>query len=98
MTRMTNSLLALAAATVASVACAQEPIRIGVLNDQSSGYADCQGRGWVLPAPMALEDSGGKAPARRIAVAFAHPQNQPDIGSVVARTWLDQDGADLIVD
>src|SRR5213076_1411170 len=98
MTRITCSLLALAAVTVASIAGAQEPIRIGVLNDQSSVYADFQGRGSVLAAQMAVEDYGGKAAGRKVEVVFADHQNKPDVGSVVARKWLDQDGVDLIVD
>ena len=49
------------AAAVAGIAAAQEPIRIGVLNDQSSVYADFQGKGSVLAAQMAVEDYGGRA-------------------------------------
>ncbi len=98
MTRMISSLLGLAAASVASVAGAQEPIRIGVLNDQTSVYADFQGKGSVLAAQMAVEDYGGKAAGRKVEVIFADHQNKPDVGSVVARKWLDQDGVDLIVD
>ena len=51
MTRTISSLLALLAA---GVAAAQEPIRIGVMNDQSSVYADFQGKGSVLAAQMAV--------------------------------------------
>jgi len=83
---------------LAGTVAAQEPIRIGVLNDQSSVYADFQGKGSVLAAQMAVEDYGGKAAGRRIEVVFADHQNKPDVGSVVARKWLDQDGVDLIVD
>jgi branched-chain amino acid transport system substrate-binding protein len=95
MTRIIISLLALLAAGVAN---AQEPIRIGVMNDQSSVYADFQGKGSVLAAQMAVEDYGGKAAGRRVEVVLADHQNKPDVGSVIARKWLDQDGVDLIVD
>src|SRR5260370_15886395 len=89
----------LAALAFAGTVTAQDqPIRIGVLNDQSSVYADFQGRGSVLAAQMAVEDYGGKAAGRKVEVVFADHQNKPDIGSVVARKWLDQDGVDLIVD
>ena len=91
-------LAALATAAIASVTTAQEPIRIGVLNDQTSVYADFQGRGSVLAAQMAVEDYGGKAAGKKVEVVFADHQNKPDVGSVVARKWLDQDGVDLIVD
>jgi branched-chain amino acid transport system substrate-binding protein len=83
---------------VAGVAHAQEPIRIGVMNDQSSVYADFQGKGSVLAAQMAVEDYGGKAAGRKIEVISADHQNKPDVGSVIARRWLDEDGVDLIVD
>ena len=77
---------------------AQEPIRIGVMNDQSSVYADFQGKGSVLAAQMAVEDYGGRAAGRKVEVVFADHQNKPDVGSVIARKWLDQDGVDMIAD
>jgi branched-chain amino acid transport system substrate-binding protein len=83
---------------LAGLARAQEPIRVGVLNDQSSVYADFQGKGSVLAAQMAVEDYGGKAAGRKIEVVTADHQNKPDVGSVIARKWLDQDGVDVILD
>jgi branched-chain amino acid transport system substrate-binding protein len=85
-------------AALAGLACAQEPIRIGVMNDQSSVYADFQGKGSVLAAQMAVEDYGGRAAGRKVEVLPADHQNKPDVGSAIARKWLDQDGVDLIVD
>ena len=35
----------------AGAAFAQQPVRVGVMNDQSSIYADFQGKGSVLAAP-----------------------------------------------
>jgi branched-chain amino acid transport system substrate-binding protein len=95
---MTKAILSLLALLAAGVAAAQEPIRIGVMNDQSSVYADFQGKGSVLAAQMAVEDYGGRAAGRRVEVVMADHQNKPDVGSVIARKWLDQDGVDLIVD
>jgi branched-chain amino acid transport system substrate-binding protein len=83
---------------LAGLAQAQEPVRIGVLNDQSSVYADFQGKGSVLAAEMAVEDYGGRAAGRRVEVLSADHQNKPDVGSAIARKWLDEDGVDLIVD
>src|SRR5258706_7317179 len=97
MTQVRAAVLA-ALAFAGGTAAEDQPIRIGVLNDQSSVYADCQGRGSVLAAQMAVEDYGGRAAGRGIEVVFADHQNKPDVGSVVARKWLDQDGVDLIVD
>src|SRR5258706_12111421 len=97
MTQVRAAVLA-ALAFAGTVTAQEQPIRIGVLNDQSSVYADFQGRGSVLAAQMAVEDYGARAAGRRIEVVFADHQNKPDVGSVVARKWLDQDGVDLIVD
>src|SRR5499427_3534402 len=83
---------------LAGLAQAQEPIRIGVLNDQSSVYADFQGKGSVLAAQMAVEDYGGTAARRKVEVVSADHQNKPDVGSVLARKWFDQDGVDAILD
>jgi branched-chain amino acid transport system substrate-binding protein len=85
-------------ATLAGLAQAQQPIRIGVMNDQSSVYADFQGKGSVLAAQMAVEDYGGKAAGRKVEVISADHQNKPDVGSSIARRWLDEDGVDMIAD
>ena len=95
---MTRTMFLSAVLAFAGLAQAQEPIRVGVMNDQSSVYADFQGKGSVLAAQMAVEDYGGKAAGRKVEVVFADHQNKPDVGSAIARKWLDQDGVDLIVD
>jgi branched-chain amino acid transport system substrate-binding protein len=95
---MTRTIFLSAVLAFAGLAQAQEPIRVGVMNDQSSVYADFQGKGSVLAAQMAVEDYGGKAAGRKVEVVFADHQNKPDVGSAIARKWLDQDGVDLIVD
>ena len=46
----------------------QEPIRIGVLNDQSGLYRDFGGPTSVLAARMAVEDFGGNVFGRPIEV------------------------------
>jgi len=54
------SVLVLSAAHAADTT----PLKIAVLNDQSSVYADFQGIGSVIAAQMAVEDYGGKAGGR----------------------------------
>src|SRR5260221_4671392 len=83
-------LVAAIGAAAGGTAAQDKPIRIGVLNDQSSVYADFQGRGSVLAAQMAVEEYGGRASGRGIEVAFADNHNKPDAGSVVERQRLDQ--------
>ncbi|AWK87138.1 ABC transporter substrate-binding protein [Azospirillum thermophilum] len=73
-------------------------IRIGVLNDRSGLYADLGGEGSAVAARMAAEEFGGKILGKPIEVIAADHQNKPDIGSNIARQWIDQDGVDVIVD
>jgi branched-chain amino acid transport system substrate-binding protein len=87
------------AATTARPAVAQERgVRIGVLNDMSSVYADFQGRGSVVAAQLAVEDHGSKAAGRKIEVVSADHQNKADVGAGIASRWLDTEGVDAIVD
>ena len=72
-------------------------LRIGVLNDMSSVYADFQGPGSVLAAQMAVEDFA-KRSKRKVEVISGDHQNKPDIGAGIARRWLDVEGVDMIVD
>jgi branched-chain amino acid transport system substrate-binding protein len=73
-------------------------VKIGVMNDQSSLYADISGQGSVIAARMAVEDVGGKVNGVPIEVVFADHQNKPDVGSNIVRQWIDRDGVDVIVD
>lgn len=73
-------------------------LRIAVLNDMSSVYADYQGIGSVIAARMATEDYGGKAARRAIEILSADHQNKPDVGAAIARKWLDTEGVEMISD
>jgi branched-chain amino acid transport system substrate-binding protein len=73
-------------------------IKIGVLNDQSSLYADLAGQGSVLAARMAVEDFGAAKKGMKVEIISADHQNKPDIGSNIARQWFDVDKVDVIVD
>jgi branched-chain amino acid transport system substrate-binding protein len=73
-------------------------VKIGVLNDMSSLYADIGGKGSVLAAQMAVEDFGGKVLDQRIEVISGDHQNKPDIGAGLARQWIDTEHVDTIVD
>src|SRR5262245_49690599 len=93
--------IALALTLTASTTMAQfsgNVVKIGVLNDQSSLYADITGQGSVLAARMAVEDFGGKVAGIPVEVVFADHQNKPDVGTSLARQWLERDGVDVIVD
>ncbi|HYL91045.1 MAG TPA: ABC transporter substrate-binding protein [Burkholderiales bacterium] len=73
-------------------------LKIAVLNDMSSVYADYQGVGSVIAAEMAIADYGGKAAGRKLEVLSADHLNKPDVGSSIARKWLDTEGVDMIAD
>ena len=73
-------------------------IKIGVLNDQSSLYADLAGQGSVVAARMAVEDFGAAEKGLKVEIIFADHQNKADVGSQIARQWYDADKVDVIVD
>jgi len=76
----------------------QEPIRIGVLNDQSGLYRDFGGPTSVLAARMAVEDFGSNVFGRPIEVIDADHQNKADLASAIARNWFDRQGVTAIAD
>lgn len=73
-------------------------IKIGVLNDMSSLYADLTGQGSVVAAQLAVEDFGAAKKGMKVEIVSADHQNKPDVGSTIARTWYDTDKVDVIVD
>jgi branched-chain amino acid transport system substrate-binding protein len=79
---------------------AQTPdtIKIGVLADMSSLYADLGGPGSVTAAQMAVDDFGGTVLGKKVEIVSADHQNKPDIGASIARQWFDTDGVQMITD
>src|SRR5918995_5467101 len=73
-------------------------VKIGVMNDQSSLYADLAGQGSVLAARMAVEDFGAAKKGMKVEIISADHQNKADLGSQIARQWYDVDKVDLIAD
>src|SRR5262245_6223180 len=73
-------------------------IKIGVLSDMSSLYADIGGPGSVAAARMAVEDFGAAKKGMKVEIVSADHQNKPDVGSAIARQWYDVDKVDVIVD
>ena len=75
-----------------------DSIKIGVLSDMSSLYSDIGGQGSVVATKMAVQDFGGKVAGKPIEIISADHLNKPDVGSGIARQWVDQDHVDAIVD
>ncbi len=75
-----------------------KPIKIGVLSDMSSLYADQAGVGSVEAAKMAIEDAGGTFGGQPIELVSADHQHKTDVGTSIVRHWFDVDGVDVVVD
>src|SRR6202166_1657853 len=73
-------------------------VRIGVLNDISGIFQDTNGMGSVEAARMAAEDFNGGGKNIKVEIVYADHQNKADVGSAIARQWLDVDKGDAIVD
>ena len=73
-------------------------IKIGVMNDMSGLYADISGRGSVFAAQQAVADFNAAGKGLKVEIIGGDHQNKPDIGSNIARTWIDVDKVDVIVD
>ena len=77
---------------------ADGPVKIAVLNDQSSSFSVIGGRGSVEAARMAIEDFGGSVLGKPVELVAADHQNKPEVALSIARSWLDNEGVDVIVD
>lgn len=93
-----GALAALTLALPAQAEISDDVLKIGVLNDQSGLYTDLAGPGSVEAARMAVEDFGGTINGKEIEILSADHQNKPDVGSSIAREWIDEEGVDVIVD
>ena len=89
---------ALAFAADSGALAQDKTIKIGVLTDNSGLYADLGGPGSTLAAQMAVEDSGMAGKGWKIDIISADHQNKPDIGTNIARQWIDVDKVDIFMD
>ena len=70
------------------------PIRLGVLTDMTSVYADYGGAGSVEAAKLAIADSGLGS---RVQLRSADTLNKADTAAAITREWFSQ-GVDAIFD
>ncbi len=97
--RLIAALTLAAAASLASAAQAEDiTVKLGVLNDMSSLYADIGGQGSVLAAKMAVEDFNPAAHGMKVEIISADHLNKPDVGANIAKQWIDVDHVDAILD
>jgi len=98
LTAAVASLVVLGGISAGSAEEMSKTIKIGVLSDLSSLYADITGPGSVLAAQMAVEDSGLLEKGWKIEVISGDHLNKADVGANLARQWYDRDNVDVIVD
>ncbi len=97
--RKTIGIAALAAILACSGANAQQVnVKIGVLSDMSSLYADIGGPGSVAAAKMAVADFTKDHPNVKVEMISGDHQNKPDVGTSIANQWYDVDKVDMIID
>ncbi len=90
---------AFAAALVGGgIAQAQAPLKIGVLTDLNSVYADIGGAGNIEASKMAIEEFGGKMFGKPIEFVSADVLNKADIAAGIARKWWTDENVDAIID
>src|ERR1700743_3749582 len=92
------ALFACVASGTASAEMSGGVVRVGVLNDISGIFQDTNGMGSVEAARMAAEDFNGGGKGIKVEIVYADHQNKADVGSAIARKWLDVEGVDAIVD
>lgn len=91
------AVIGLVAASGAQAQVSDDAVRIGVMADMTGPYAANGGPGSLLAVRMAIEDFGGKVLGKSIEVLQADDQNKPDVGTNIARQWLEQNKVDVIV-
>jgi branched-chain amino acid transport system substrate-binding protein len=91
------------AAVGAAVACApaqaqQINVKIGVMSDMSSLYADLAGPGSTAAAKLAIADFIKNNPNVKVDLVSADHQNKADVGSGVVNKWFDAENVDMVID
>jgi branched-chain amino acid transport system substrate-binding protein len=94
----TSLALAALGGTAHAQGISDDVVKIGVLTDMSSLYADATGKGSLAAVQMAVEDYGGKVKGKPVQVVSADHQNKPDVGVSIARNWYDNEKVDAIFD
>jgi branched-chain amino acid transport system substrate-binding protein len=86
--------------TVAPPAAAQlsnDKVKIGVLTDMSSLYADINGPGAVAATELAISEFGGSVLGKKIEMVVADVQNKADVAAAIAGRWYDAEEVDTIL-
>jgi branched-chain amino acid transport system substrate-binding protein len=90
--------IALFAAAAAQAQITNDAVKLGVMTDFSSIYADYSGKGHVIATQLAVEEFGGAINGKKIEVLQADFQNKADVAMAIARKWFDEDNVDVVID
>ena len=94
--RRSAAALAVIAVIGAAAARAEEPFRIGVVEDLNGTYSGNGGPNSVLATRMAVEDFGGTVLGRPIEVIGVDHQTKPDLGVTLSRQLIDQSHVSML--
>ncbi|WP_246662906.1 ABC transporter substrate-binding protein [Pseudolabrys sp. FHR47] len=94
----TIGLMAFASISPSQAQVSGDVVKIGVLTDMSGQWSDMNGPGSLAAAQMAAEDFGGKVLGKPIEIIGADHQLKVDVGSGIARRWIESEGVDAISD
>ncbi|MCA0963053.1 ABC transporter substrate-binding protein [Salipiger bermudensis] len=98
MTKLNRAALACLFSIGLAAGAQAEPYRLGVLTDMSGMNFDLSGKGSEVAARMAVEDFGGTLLGEEVEVIVGDHQNKPDVGSTLARRWIDEENVVAIID
>lgn len=76
----------------------ESAIRIGCLTDLNGPYADLVGKGVVGSINLAIEDFHRLHPDIAVELVVSDFNLKPDVGQMIARSWMDKDGVDALID
>ncbi len=86
------------AQTQAQTQISDDVVKIGVLTDMAGVTADITGKGSVAAAELAVKEFGGSVLGKPIEIVAADHQHKADVGSAIARQWMDVGKVDVLVD
>jgi branched-chain amino acid transport system substrate-binding protein len=90
---------AMTAALMCGTASAQQiNVKIGVVTDMSSLYADISGAGTVAAARLAIADFTKDNPNVKVDLLVGDHLNKPDVGTQIANQFIDVDKVNMLLD
>ena len=92
------SLAGIATANAQTAPASADPVKIGVILDMASLYADVTGPGSEWAARMAIADFGGKVLGRPVELLVADHQTKADIAAAIATKWFDTENVVALMD